>query len=133
MHKFKENIKYDIGIYPQLSTATNVTGVGVDMSKYNNFAALVGAAPATQFIGAFTAYIAQSTDNTTFSTSYLATVTVASSTTLGYGDSLEVRAEQMSDTYRYLRVEILPAAGTTNYIAAANLRFNSRYPQATLP
>ncbi len=132
MHRFSENVKYDVGIYPRATTATLHSGTGVDMAKYNNFCAIVGAAPGTA-VGALNFYIAQSTDSATWSSTYLATVSVASSASVGYGSSIEIRAEQMSDGYRYLRVEVLPIAGTLNVIAAANLRFNSRYPQASLP
>jgi len=133
MHRFIENVKYDVAVYPRaLTTATLVSGSGVDMAKYNNFCALAGAAPSSQ-CGALNIFIAQSTDNSTFSATYLATASVASSTTVGFGTSVEIRAEQMSDGYRYLRVEVLPIAGTQHVIGAASLRFNSRYPQASLP
>ena len=138
MHKFYENVKYDVGLMLQVAsaTATTYTGTAADMRKYNNFCALFGgvAAPGSNNIGALTGYIAQSTDMATWSGNYLATATAASATGgLTFGTSVEVRAEQMGDSYRYLRVEVLPAAGTANLISAANLRFNSRYPQASLP
>ena len=138
MHKFLENVKADVGLLLTIATATatTFTGTAADMRKYNNFAAYVAgkASPGTNNIGDLTCYIAQSTDMTTWSTNYLATATAASATGgLTFGTSVEVRAEQMGDSYRYLRVEVLPADGTQNIVAAANLRFNSRFPQASLP
>lgn len=137
MHRFSENVKYNVGLMLQVAsaTATTYTGTSADMRKYNNFCACVAgvAAPGTNNIGALTCYIAQSTDTTTYSGNYLATGTAASATGgLTFGTSIEVRAEQMADGYRYLRVEVLPAAGTANLIVAGNFRFNPRYPQATL-
>lgn len=136
MHKFKENVRYDVG-YMSISTSTTstvTTGTSVDMRRYNNFCGLVGGVVTTG-AGPLTAYIRESTDAATWTAAYLATATITSATTpfLGYGGSIEIRAEQMSNDYRYLRVEVVPQSGTGNLIAIANLRFNSRYPQATLP
>jgi hypothetical protein len=141
MHTFKSNIKYDQGLYLNANTATaaEYTGTAVDMSRYNNFCGIVSGvmAAATNNVGAFVAVIAQSTDCTAWSDTYLATATAASATAasgfLGmYGTTIECRAEQLSDGYRYLRVEVTPAGGTTNAINIVNLRFNPRFPQATL-
>ncbi len=137
MHRFKENVKFDVGLMTTstATTSTVSTGTGVDMKKYNNFCGLVAGVVAAG-AGPLTAYIAESTDAATFNqTKYVATVAISSATTpyTGYGGSIEVRAEQMSDGYRYLRVEVLPTSGTGNVISIANCRFNSRYPQATLP
>ncbi len=137
MHRFKENVKFDVGLMTTstATTSTVSTGTGVDMKKYNNFCGLIAGVVAAG-AGPLTAYIAESTDAATFNqTKYVATVAISSATTpyTGYGGSIEVRAEQMSDGYRYLRVEVLPTSGTGNVISIANCRFNSRYPQATLP
>jgi hypothetical protein len=128
MHKASENSKltYAIPVAATYRTATAVTGVGVDMAKYNNYAAIISVAGATQWQGALTCEIAESTDNSTFSTAYLATLTIATAT-VNTAQSLELRAEQMSDGYRYLRVEITPASGTGNLFSANNIRFNPRY------
>ena len=128
MHKASENVKitYSIPVAATYRTAAQVTGVGVDMAKYNNFAGIINAAGATQWQGALTCYIAESTDNATFSTTFLATLTIATAT-LHTAQSLEVRAEEMTDAYRYLRLEVTPAAGTGNLFSADNVRFNPRY------
>jgi len=141
MHRFKENVKYDIGLIQVVAThgTATCTGHPVDMQKYNNFCGLIagGIGLGTNNVGSFVAYIAESTDSLTFSTNYLATsatIATATGTAKGYGDSVECRAEQMSDGYRYLRVEVRPSVtGTSNLVVIGNLRFNSRYPQATLP
>lgn len=139
MHKFSQNVKPDVGLFQvaATATATTYTGTGSDMQMYNNFCGYVmgGIGAGTQDIGTLTMYIAESTDNITFSATYLATATCASATATakGYGGTIECRAEQMTDGYRYLRVEVLPVKGTTSILAIANLRFNSRYPAATLP
>ncbi len=136
MHKFTENVKYNEG-YMSIGTSTTSTvqtGTSVDMAKYNNFAAIIQGV-VTAGAGPLTAYIRESTDAAAWTAAYLSTTTIASATTpyLGYGGVVELRAEQMSDGYRYLRVEVIPQSGTGNLISIANLRFNSRYPQATLP
>jgi len=129
MHRFEENIYPTVGI-PASSTyrtAAECTGVGVDMQKYNNFCAVIQVKSATQWQGALTCVIAESTDNSTYSDTYLATVTLASSTTTDGIDTVEVRAEELSDGYRYARVEVTPAAGTGNMFSAVNLQFNPRF------
>lgn len=128
MHKVSENIKFSVGIVVAATyrTAAEVDGVGVDMAKYNNFAAVVNVAGATQWQGALTCVIAESTDNSTFSDTFLATLTIASATT-NTAQSVEVRAEEMSDGYRYLRCEVTPAAGTGNMFDSVNAQFNPRY------
>jgi hypothetical protein len=128
MHTASENAKisYAIPVAATYRTAGSATGVGVDMAKYNNYAAIINVAGATQWQGALTCSIAESTDNTTFSTAYLATLTIATATT-HTAQSLEVRAEQMTDDYRYLRVEVAPASGTGNLYSAVNVQFNPRY------
>ncbi len=137
MHKFSENVKYNVG-YMSISTSTTstvTTSTSVDMRKYNNFCALIGAVVTTG-AGPLTAYITESTDAATFNqTTPIATAAISSATTpyTGYGGSIECRAEQMSDSCRYLRVEVLPTSGTGNLLAMGLLRFNSRFPQATLP
>jgi hypothetical protein len=128
MHKSSENgkLSYAIPVAATYRTAGSATGVGVDMAKYNNYVAIINVAGATQWQGALTCSIAESTDNSTFSTAYLATLTIATATT-NTAQSLELRAEQMSDGYRYLRVEVAPASGTGNLYSAINLQFNPRY------
>lgn len=128
MHKFEENVSVDVGIAPSATyTDAEEDGAGVDMAKYNNFAAAIVVASATENQGALVVVIAESTDNSTYSNTYLATVTLASSTTAHGIDTVEVRAEEMSDGYRYLRAEVTPAAGTENAFAVINQRFNPRF------
>ena len=128
MHKFEENVSIDVGIPPcDVYTAAEKAGTGVDMAKYNNYAAIIAMASATEHQGALTCVIAESTDDSTYSDTYLATVTIASSTTADGVDTVEVRAEEMSDGYRYLRAEVTPAAGTENAFSVANARFNPRF------
>lgn len=128
MHKGSENIKLTdaIAVAETYRTAQVVNGVSVDMAKYNNYAAVVHVAGATQWQGDLTAVIAESTDDSTWSDTYLATLTIESATT-DTAQSVEVRAEEMSDGYRYLRVEVTPATGTGNLFDAVNARFNPRY------
>ena len=128
MHKFEHNVHESAAIPSAATyrTAAAVNGAGVDMAKYNNFCAVVECAGATQWLGALTCVIAESTDNTTYSTAFLATTTIASATTDSV-DTVEVRAEELSDGYRYARVEVTPAAGTGNMFSAVNLQFNPRY------
>ena len=128
MHKFEQNVAVDIAIAPgEAYTAAEKVGVGVDMAKYNNLCIGIAVASKTENQGALTCVIAESTENSTWSNTYLATVTIASSTTADGIDTVEVRAEEMSDGYRYLRVEVTPAAGTENAFAAVNMRFNPRF------
>ena len=136
MHKFTQNVKTDVGLMT-LSTATSATvstGTSVDMAKYNNFVGLVSYVVASN-TGTTTVYIRESTNAAVWTSAYLATATLASYATVpyigGFG-TIECRAEQMSDSYRYLRVEVIPAAAS-GIIAIENLRFNSRFPQASLP
>ena len=128
MHKFEQSCLESVGIVSAATyrTAAEVAGVGVDMKKYNNFCAIIEAAGATQWLGDLTCVIAESTDNSTYSDTYLATVTIASST-IDAIDTVEIRAEEMSDGYRYARVEVTPAAGTGNMFNAVNVQFNERY------
>ena len=128
MHKWSENIKLSVGIPVAATyrTAAAVNGVGVDMAKYNNYAAVVNVAGATQWQGALTCVIAESTDNSTYSTAYLATLTIASATT-NTAQSVEVRAEQMTTAYRYLRAQVTPAEGTGNMFDSMNAQLNPRY------
>ncbi len=135
MHRFKENVKCEVGLMT-LSTATSATvstGTSVDMAKYNNFCGLVSYVVASN-TGTTTIYIRESTNQLVWTAAYLATATLASYATVpyigGFG-TIECRAEQMSDGYRYLRVEVIPAAAT-GVINIANCRFNARYAQASL-
>lgn len=135
MHKFEENVKESVSIPGPIATSTTAVfytaaekvGTGVDMAKFNNFVGVISQASGTQWQGAVTYVIAESTDNSAWSNTYLATTTVASSTTADQVDTVEIRAEEMSDTYRYARVEATPAAGTGNVFSVVNLRFNPRF------
>ena len=128
MHLFDENIKVDDGIAVAATyrTANAVNGAAVDMAKYHNFAGVITQAGATQWQNSITYVIAEGTNSTQFSTSYLATKTVASATT-NQIEVIEVSADQMSDGYRYLRITATPATGTGHLFAVVNARFNPRY------
>ena len=130
MHEMDENIKWSVGIAPAVYGTTEVTGTGVDMAKYNNYVAEVISGNSAAFQGALTVVIAESTDNVTFSDTYLATITLASNTVTDACDTVEVRAEEMSDGYRYLRMEITPSTGTGNLYAGVNSQHNPRYGTA---
>lgn len=134
MHRFKENIKYDQGIQPQVpGTGTRITGNYVWMAKYNNFAMGCMLAAHTQITAGATFYIAESTDSTHWSTLRMATATLSSSTTTCTCTTIEVRAEEMTNLYQYLRGEVVMSATcNTAAIAAGYMRFNARYPQASL-
>lgn len=135
MHRFHENVKESCCIPCPMATSTvavfytnaELAGTSVDMAKFNNYVAVIQVRAVTQWGAAVTCVIAESTDNTTYSNTYLATVTIASSTTTCGIDTVEVRDEEMSDGYRYLRLECTPAAGTGNIFCAVSLRFNPRY------
>lgn len=129
MHKFEHNAKITPAV-PASSTyrtAGEAAGASVDMAKYHSFAAIIECEAATQWQGALVCVIAESTDDSTWSNTYLATSTIASSTTVEQTDTVEISADEMSDGYRYARVEITPAAGTGNMFSAVNVRFNPRY------
>jgi hypothetical protein len=127
MHVFEKSVLETVGVAPMFYTAVEKTGVGVDMAKFNNYVAIIQRTAVTQYGGALTAVIAESTDNTTYSDTYLATVTIASSTTTDQIDTVEVKASDLSAGYRYLRCEVTPGAGTQNYFSCTNLRFNPRF------
>lgn len=129
MHKFEENISAAVSVKAHIPGATAaVVGTGVSLAKYNNYAL----ACTNTFIAAngcaVTYYIAQSTDNTTFSTSYLATCTLASNTTTNQNDVIEVRAEQLTDGYTYVAgVAACASTATQQTICAMGLRWNPRF------
>ncbi len=128
MHKFEQNVAIDIGIAPAAAyTNAEKAGENADMAKFNNYCAAILVGSKTQYQGALTCVIAESTDGSTYSDTFLATVTLASSTTTDQVDSIEIRAEQMSAGYRFLRCEITPAAGTVNLFSVVNMRFNPRF------
>lgn len=127
MRTFNENVKESVAVAPQSITATVANGATVDMAKFNNFVATILVAAATQYNGAVTCVIAESTDDSTWSDTYLATVTIASSTDTDAVDTVEVKASELSAGYRYARVECTPATGTVNTLAAVNQQFNPRY------
>lgn len=128
MHLFDENISVADGIAVAATyrTAAAVNGAAADMAKYHNFAGIITVTGATQWQGAITAVLAEGTNSTQFSTTFLATKTVATATT-NQIEVIEISADKMSDGYRYLRMELTPAAGTGNLFAAVNGRFNPRY------
>lgn len=129
MHKIDQNASFTDSIAHATTyrTATVVNGAAVDMAKFHNFAGIITVAGATQWQGAITTVVAEGTTSTQFSTSYLATVTIASSTDTNQVGVVEISDTEMSDGYRYLRLEATPAAGTGNMFAAVNCRFNPRY------
>ncbi len=128
MHDYPSNVKITYGIPCPVAyyTAAVQTGVGVDMARHSMYDAIVEVRGATQWQGALTVQVAESTDNSTFSTAYLATATLASATT-HTATSVEVNADKMTDGYRYLRVEVTPAAGTGNMFSVVNLQRDPRY------
>jgi hypothetical protein len=138
MHRFKENVRVDAGYMAigTSTTATVTTGTAVSLAKYNNFVGVVQGV-VTPGAGPLTAYITEATFATGVfnQATPLATVTIASATTpyLGYAGTIEVRSEQLSDGHNWVRVEVLPSSGTGNLISISNQRFNSRFPQASLP
>jgi len=127
MHKFEENVAVDIAVSPRaVTTTTEIDGVALDMAKYNNVAFAVQLASGTQ-AGALTCYIAEGTTSTQFSDTMLATVTLASSTDTDGIDTVELRAEEMTAGYRYVRLEVNPAAGDSKTLSATAMRFNPRF------
>lgn len=130
MHEFDENVKVGVGISPAVYGTWEVTGTAVDMAKYNNYIAAVISGSSAAFQGALTCVIAEATCHTVWSDTYLATLSLASSTTEDKCDTVEVRAEEMSDGYQYVRAEITPATGSGNLYAVINEQFNPRYGTA---
>jgi hypothetical protein len=128
MHKSSENGKLTIAIPVAATyrTAGAATGGTVDMAKFNNCAFIVNVAGATQWQGDLTCVVSEGTNSTQFSSAYIATLTIASATT-DTAQSLEIRGEQMSAGYRYVRLIVTPAAGTGQLYSAVALQFNPRY------
>lgn len=127
MHKFEQNVAVDIAVSPRtVTTTTEIDGVGADMAKYNNICFAIQLKSGTQS-GALTCYIAESTDNSTWSDTMLATLTIASSTDTDGIDTVEISAEKMTDGYRYLRLEVNPASGASKTLSAVAMRFNPRF------
>lgn len=127
-HNFDDNLVEAVGISPRtVTTTTEIDGAGVDMSDYGNAAFLVSLASGTAWSGALTCYVAESTDNSTYSDTMLATVTVASSTTADQIGLVEIKSSDLSSGYRYARVEVNPAAGTVKTLSAVNIAFNKRF------
>lgn len=125
--KFEQNVAVDIAVSPRtVTTTTEIDGTGVDMAKFDGCCFAIQLKSGTQS-GALTCYIAESTDNSTWSDTMLATVTVASSTDTDAIDTVEVRAEQMTAGYRYLRLEVNPASGASKTLSAIAMRFNPRF------
>lgn len=127
MHTFEENVKLTVGLEPTATRTDEAANGGyVDMAKFNNCAAVIQQAGATTAQGAVTYTLQEGTNSTQFSTVGLATVTIASATT-DQVDVIEVRAEEMTDDYVYLRVTATPAAGTANAIGVTMQQFNPRF------
>ena len=128
MHLLDENISVADGIPVAATyrTSAAVNGQAADMAKYHNFAGVVTVAGATQWQGGITVVVAEGTNSTQFSTSYLATKTIASATT-NQIEVIEISDQAMSAGYRYLRLTATPATGTGHLFAAVNCRFNPRY------
>ncbi len=127
MRKGSENLSVTVAIPPQDVTAAEKTGSGVDMAKFNNLMVIVQQKAATQYLGDITCVLAESTDNTTFSNTYLATATISSNTTTDQIATVECKGSDLTAGYRYVRAEITPAAGTVNPVSAVNVRFNPRF------
>jgi len=129
MHNLEASTLPVVAIAPVIPNKTAATvGTGVSMAKYNNFALICLSSYEADHGTAVTFYIAESTDNSTFSTTYLATCTIASSTNAQQVDTIEVRADQLSDGYYYVRGEVTCAATSTEQrVAAAGIQFNPRF------
>ena len=127
MHRFEENVKLTVGLTPTATrTDAEAAGGAVDMAKYNNVVAIIQQAGETQWQGAVTYTLNEGTTSTQFGATSLATVTIASATT-NQVDSIELRAEEMTDGYRYIRIEATPAAGSANAIGVVMAQFNPRF------
>lgn len=129
MHSLEQSTNPVVAIAPKIvGSTTALAGVGVKMDKYNNFAMICMLKElAANGIDA-TFYIAESTDNSTFSTSYLKTCTLASNTETAQVDTIEVRADELSDGYYYVRGEVkMTATNTYQPAAAAGVQFNPRF------
>jgi len=130
MHKFEDSVLETVGIVQGAvsSTAGEVAGAAVDMAKFNNFVGIVMNKAQTQYGGIITVGVAEGTTSTQFAATNLATVTIASDTATDQIDTIEVRAEEMTEGYRYLRLEVTPTTpGTAMVFEAINLRFNPRF------
>ncbi len=126
-HRWDDNFYETVAVSPRtVTTTTEIDGTAVDMRKYDTAVFIVQLASGTAWSGALTCYVAESTDNSTWSDTYLSTLTIASSTTADRIDTLEINAADLSDGYRYARVEINPADGTVKTLAAVNVQFNKR-------
>lgn len=127
IHTFEKEVYESVAIAPQSITNAEKAGTAVDMAKFDGFAAVVMQKAATQYTGDVTIHIAESTDNSTWSDTYLTTETISSNTATDQIAVTEIHADDLSDGYRYARVEITPAAGTVNNVSAVNLVFNARF------
>ncbi|HUT68668.1 MAG TPA: hypothetical protein VMW86_09010 [Dehalococcoidales bacterium] len=127
MHKFEQNIAVDDEVSPRsVTVTTEIDGVALDMAKFNGVCFAVQNKLGADS-GALTCYIAEGTNSTQFSDTMLATVTLAASTTADQFDTVELKAPEMSTGYRYVRLEVNPAAGTTTHLAAVAMRFGARF------
>lgn len=128
-HTFEERFKVTIGVDPQIPNSTTaVTGGAVSMAKYNNAAIICALTDRTQYGSNATFQIAQGTNSTQFSTVMLKTVTLSSNTQTAQIDTIEVRAEELSDGYTYIRpVVTMAATATGQEISAQVVQFNPRF------
>jgi ABC-type branched-subunit amino acid transport system permease subunit len=109
-------------------TAAVTTGIGVSLAKYNSFALQCRLALLASGGCDATFYIAQGTNSTQYSSVYLATVTLVSSTTADAEDVIEVKASDLTSGYSYVKGVIICASTTTQQaVSAQNLRFNPRF------
>lgn len=128
-HRFQDDLKHDYGIAPKIPGATATQeGQALSMAKFNNIAVLCMLTDRTQYGAACTFYIAEGTTSTQFSATRLATATLASNTTTPQKTAIEVRAEQLSDGYTWVRAEaVMAATATGQEISADCVRFNPRF------
>ncbi|MBA7481237.1 MAG: hypothetical protein GH158_00205 [Dehalococcoidia bacterium] len=127
MHKFEQNIAVDDEISPRIVTVTTeIDGVALDMAKFNGVCFAIQNKLSADG-GALTCNVAEGTNSTQFSDTFLATVTLAASTDADQFDTVEIKAPEMTAGYRYVRLEVNPAAGTTTQLAAIAMRWSARF------
>jgi len=129
MHKVTENHKIELALAPQnIATAsTEVDGVGVDMRDYRIFTAVCMLAAAAANGADVACHIAESTDNTTYSGTFLATATLTTATNADDIEMMEIKSADLSDGYRYVRIEMTPGDGTGDIVGAVNIRSKPRF------
>jgi hypothetical protein len=129
MHKFTENSKIEVALAPQtIATAsTEVAGAGVDMRDYRIFTAVCMLAAAAAHGADVVCHIAESIDDSTWSNTYLATATLQTDATVNDIKTMEIKSADLSDGYRYVRVEMTPGDSTKDVVGAVNIRSKPRY------